>query len=42
MEQQVLAVVQGIAGGDLRPDTPLAAVGVDSLAAVELRNELCR
>ena len=42
VEQQVLAVVHSIAGADVRLDTPLAAAGVDSLAAVELRNELCR
>lgn len=42
IEQQVMSAVHRVAGRDAAPDTPLAAAGVDSLAAVELRNELCR
>lgn len=37
----VAGAVQAVAGiGDLAPETPLIAAGLDSLAAVELRNEL--
>lgn len=38
----ISAVVAGLAGCDVGEDQPLAAAGLDSLAFVELRNELSR
>ena len=37
-----MGVVRGIMGGEVGPEEPLVAAGVDSLAAVELRNDLSR
>lgn len=42
IQQQIMTALGSIAGHDIDPDEPLAAAGLDSLAAVELRNELCR
>ena len=42
LEQQIIAMVQQVVGSVVSPYTPLAAAGIDSLAAVELRNELSR
>jgi acyl carrier protein len=39
---EVAAAVQGLLGGSVGFDVPLAQAGLDSLAAVELRNQLCR
>ena len=36
------ALVSGIAGADMAPDTPLSHAGLDSLASVEFRNDLSR
>ena len=36
------ALVSSLAGADLAPDAPLSQAGLDSLASVELRNELSR
>ena len=38
----VLAAVQRLVGADAGPHTPLMQAGMDSLAALELRNELSR
>ena len=40
MEKQIMEVVQGIIGTEVDAEEPLAAAGVDSLGAVELRNSL--
>jgi len=42
VRQQVQEVVQGMLGADVRPDQPLMEAGMDSLAAVDLQNELGR
>ena len=36
------ALVSSIAGADTAPDAPLSQAGLDSLASVELRNDLSR
>ncbi|CAL5223543.1 g6075 [Coccomyxa viridis] len=36
------AIVRSIAGADVAPDAPLSQAGLDSLASVELRNDLGR
>ena len=36
------AIVCGVAGADVAHDAPLSQAGLDSLAFVELRNELSR
>ena len=39
---RVQRVLAGILGTDVRPDQPMSAAGLDSLAAVEVGNELAR
>lgn len=36
------ALVSRIAGTELAPDAPMSQAGLDSLASVELRNDLSR
>ena len=36
------ALVSSMAGADTAPDAPLSQAGLDSLASVELRNDLSR
>ena len=38
----IRTLVGGLAGADVAHDTPLSQAGLDSLAFVELRNELSR
>lgn len=38
----VRTAVAALLGDDVAPDTPLLQAGIDSLAAVELRNDLSR
>ena len=40
LQQQVAEIVSSIIGGQVDPSAPLMASGLDSLAAVELRNSL--
>ena len=40
LQQQILELVKGFVGSDVSADMPLAAQGLDSLAAMELRQKL--
>ena len=42
MQSLIAAAVRDIVGADIGPDAPLAASGLDSLAAVELQGVLER
>lgn len=40
LQEEMLELVKGFVGADVAPDQPLVSQGLDSLAAMELRQKL--